>query len=54
MLVSITVKGGPSVMVEVEDSYGPDILDDVCKRARDTFRLALADLQHAEAEHTSD
>lgn len=44
---------GESISVQLEDegSYSPDVMDDLCTRARDLFRLALADVQHAETEH---
>lgn len=48
MLVSIGIEDGLSVQIEVEDSYSPDLLDDVCNRARDAFRLSYADMQHTE------
>jgi hypothetical protein len=51
MFVSVGIKGGLGVQLEVEGSYQPDVLDDMVSRARDLFRLALVDQAHAEAEH---
>jgi hypothetical protein len=51
MLVSIGIEDSLSVQVEAEGGYQPDILDDLCTRARDTFRLAMSDLRHDQAEH---
>ena len=51
MFVSIGIDDSLSVQVEVEAGYQPDILDDLCTRARDTFRLAMTDLSHIQAEH---
>jgi hypothetical protein len=48
MLVSIGIEDSLSVQVEVDEPYRPDVLDDLCARARDAFRLAFSDLQHAE------
>jgi hypothetical protein len=51
MFVSVGIKGGLSVQLELEAGYQPDILDDLCNRARDLFRLSLTDSEHITAEH---
>jgi hypothetical protein len=51
MFVSVGIKGGPSVQLDIEGSYQPDVLDDMCSRARELFRLALTDQQHLDTEH---
>ena len=51
MFVSVGIKGGLSVQLEVESAYSPDVLDDLTSRARDLFRLALTDSEHLTAEH---
>lgn len=54
VLVSVSLGDSISVQVEDEGAYSPDVMDDLCSRARDLFRLALADVQHAEREHTGE
>lgn len=46
---------GTEVTAELDDDQpgypGPDVLDDMVARARDLFRLTLADQAHTDAEH---
>lgn len=51
MLVSIGLTDSLEVTVQDDGAYSPDVMDDLCSRARDAFRLALADLRHDQAEH---
>lgn len=51
----VTIDYGDDLSVTLdtdEPGYsGPDPLEDMCARARDLFRLALADFTHRSAEH---
>lgn len=40
-----------SVEVEADGPYAPDVMADLCNRARDLLRLAHADQLHTDTEH---
>jgi hypothetical protein len=46
---------GTEVTAELDDDQpgypGPDVLDDMCSRARDLFRNTLADQAHSQTDH---
>jgi hypothetical protein len=55
MVVSLTVRRrAVEVVIETDDAYSPDILDDMQARARDLARNVLADREHTDAEHKAE
>jgi hypothetical protein len=54
VIVCIELADKLSVTLDTDDDtgYRPDVMDDLCARARDLFRPAMHDARTAQAEHT--